>query len=461
VTDPFFKPELIVLPDDIGVRAAQVGGLTPMPADTPAPISANGAQPADSAVGGWQRIDLTDSRYAIPPDPPTTLGLIYTGLRHVISGPPESTKTLVSYMILIETLRSKPNNTVAIIDFEMGPVACRRLLDDLNATHNELARIWYVEPDRQPDDQQLEQIIQHQPALVLLDASAGAYDVTGLDDNARKDAEKFARHWIRPFWKTGIATLVIDHVTKSADTRGKFTIGSERKVGQADVHLSLDALKPLSRGHTGIVKVTVHKDRPGFLQRPTAVVFDLASDPDTHTIGWAARDPHPVDEETGMFRPTVLMEKVSRHLEQLTQPCSRNQIEEHVKGKREYVRDAIDILVLEDYIHESRGPRGARLFSSTKPYRTPVENSPEPVDHSTSNDFAPTSPRLRPGEDMTTSPHLAPPLTGGARSGARSVGDVKPPTSPHSEHVPTSEEEQAEIERLLELYGDDPERGPR
>lgn len=46
MTDQFFKPELIVLPDDIGERAAAVGALTPMPNSSPPETSANGSQPA-------------------------------------------------------------------------------------------------------------------------------------------------------------------------------------------------------------------------------------------------------------------------------------------------------------------------------------------------------------------------------------------------------------------------------
>ena len=76
--------------------------------------------------------------------------------------------------------------------------------------------------------------------LVVIDAAAGAYDASGLDDNKRQDVERFARAWVRPLFEIGITTLLIDHVTKNTETRGKYMIGSERKLGGVDVHLGLE-----------------------------------------------------------------------------------------------------------------------------------------------------------------------------------------------------------------------------
>lgn len=372
--------------------------------------------------GSWAPINLADDMYAIPPDPPCVLGLIYEARRHVLSGPPESAKTLVAYICLLTAHRQRM--PVAIIDFEMGPVAARRLLHELGATIDELRDIYYVSPTDPPRDG-LQGIIDHGARLVLVDAAIGAYDASGLDDNARKDAEQFARTWIRPLWDNAIATLLVDHVTKNMESRGKFTIGSERKLGQADVHLGLEALKPLTRGSTGLVKVHVHKDRPAFLPRPTAAVIELQSDPETHHVTWRFRDPHPTDEITGVFRPTTLMEKISRYLELKTDPVSRNVVETDVKGNTDAKRQALDVLTAEGYIVETQGARGARLVFSDKPYRAP--------DETTNGDFAhlaSTSPK-NVGEVTSPTP---PPLQGAGRSGRgekrstspNGTGEVKP-----------------------------------
>lgn len=360
------------------------------------PEKANG-----SRVEGYTWVSLADPAYTIPPDPPTVEGILYAGRRHVISGPPESTKTLVAYLLLLQALRQ--GEGVAILDFEMGPHAAATLLRELGATADELAAIHYTEPDNAPSDLDVMRIVTLGTSYVLLDAAAGAYDVTGLDDNSRKDAETFAAKWIRPLWQAGIATLVIDHVTKNADTRGKFTIGSERKTGQCDVHLSLEALKPLHRGSNGLVKVTVHKDRPGHLPRPTVCLIDLTSD-DDHQIAWELRQPVVVEPVTGEFRHTIYMERISKAME--TNPghaWSKKQLEEAVEGKRDYIRAALNEMVADEHVVATVDGKNLR-YTLTRP-------------------VAPGSPQGRPGEGDT---HLAPsplPLRGGRGDGATAAGD--------------------------------------
>ena len=361
-------------------------------------------------TNGWQPLDLADPKYAAAPDPPAIHGMLYARKRHVLSGPPESAKTLIAYLLLLSAMRDGWH--VAIIDFEMGPTAARQLLHELGATQDELTDIYYVEPSAPPNEANYQALIGHEIRLVLLDAAIGAYDAQGLDDNKRQDAEKFAGTWTAPLWQAEIATLLIDHVVKNVDGRGKYTIGSERKLGGADVHLGLEALKTLSRGGSGLIKVHVHKDRPGYMPRPSVAVLELASDPDTHHISWQIRDPHPVDEE-GAFKPTIYMERVSRELEKHDDPLSRNQIEEAVQGKRDYVRDALDHLVADGYVSESVGPRNARMFASIAPYRKPPD------------DLAPTSPPPRPGEDIDD---FAPtPLTGVSAGRGQSDAEATSP----------------------------------
>lgn len=125
---------------------------------------------------------------------------------------------------------------------------------------------------------------------------------------------------------------------------------------------------PLARGATGLAKITTHKDRPGWLPRPKAAELALSSDPDTHAITWEFRPAAGDPDQT--FRPTVLMERVSAYVAACNGELpSRNSIEENVKGKRDYVRRAVDVLLVEGYLSERSGARGARLLESVKPYR--------------------------------------------------------------------------------------------
>jgi hypothetical protein len=362
--------------------------------------------------GTYTWINLASGEYATPPEPPCIKGILYAGRRHVISGPPESTKTLVAYMLLLEALRT--GEGVAILDFEMGPHAAATLLRELGATQDELCTIHYAEPQMAPSKHDLERIIGLGVGYCLLDAAAGAYDVTGLDDNARKDAETFAAKWIRPLWQAGTATIVIDHVVKNADNRGKYAIGSERKTGQADVHLSLEALKPLHRGSTGLVKIHVHKDRPGHLQRPTAFIVELASSPDDHHISWEFKK---VEHNEGAFRPTVLMHRVSEWLQTQDEPATFTKIKDSVTGEDAYIAIAIQHLIDEGYATEIAGARNARLVSHThlftdQPAPLRPSNHAELTDENSvtsvkTTDLTPADPCVTPAPQDSTTPAAA------------------------------------------------------
>lgn len=69
------------------------------------------------------------------------------------------------------------------------------------------------------------------------------------------------------------------------------------------------------------------------------------------------------------WKPTVLMEKVSRWLEEQDDWRSRNDVEKAKLGTAEYVRQAMDELVDLNYAAEKSGARNARLIQSLKPFR--------------------------------------------------------------------------------------------
>ncbi len=312
----------------------------------------------------WQPLNLAADAYAVAPTPPAAelAGLFYRGARHLVSGESESAKTLVVWAVALHGIRHGVR--VGMADMEMGPQATRRLLDDLGATADELERVWYVEPDRPPADGDIDALAAAGVELVIIDAAAGAYDLSGLDDNKRRDAETFARQWVTPLWRRGVATVVLDHVVKNAADRGKYAIGSERKAGGVDVHLGVEAVRHLTRGGSGLVKVHTRKDRPGFLRRPVAAEIELSSDPDTHALTWRLREPTQASGD--VFRPTRLMEKVSRLLEQ--EPANRQTIRERVKGKTEWVSVAVRSLIDEGFAEEIvPGSRGT-LIRVVKPF---------------------------------------------------------------------------------------------
>ena len=351
----------------------------------------------------WVALNLASPEYEQQPEPPAWAGLLYRGKRHLVTGPPESAKTILAWALAQIHKREREaagiKTVVAHIDFEMGPHATRALLVDLGWTLQEIQDIYYVQPDRPPTETDLGNIRGEGIELVLIDAAAGAYGVAGLDDSKRGDVESFAGSWIDPLYAQGIATILNDHVVKDDKQRGRWAIGSERKMGACDVAYGLETIKTLTRGGHGLVKVRVNKDRPGFLTRPYATTLALTSHPDTHAISWQWQAPG--NQHAGeRWLPTVLMQRVSEYLAQQPEGASRNAIEKAVHGKsNEHKRQAIDELVALGNAVEHHGPRGARMVTLARPFTSP--------------DIALNSP----GEDNHDLAHLARPLQGGEVAG--------------------------------------------
>jgi hypothetical protein len=101
----------------------------------------------------------------------------------------------------------------------------------------------------------------------------------------------------------------------------------------------------------------------------------VRSDPLTHAITWEFREPLS-DDEASEWKPTRLMEKVSRWLENQADGVSRTTVEKNVSGTATYVRMALDALIVEGCVAETAGIRGSRPVRSVRPYRESTSSDP-------------------------------------------------------------------------------------
>ena len=367
----------------------------------------------------WEPLNLAALPDSEPPEPDLS-GVGYRGgKRHLLIGPPESLKTWAAFAIGLDEIRR--DGVVLHVDLEMSPVETRRRLTEMGATAEELAAWAYVDPERAPAEGELETLIgNHAPTLALIDASAGAFDLLDLDDNARRDAETFARRLIAPFHRAAVSTLTVDHVTKNADARGRWAIGSERKTGQADVVLGAKTLAPFSRGHTGRLAINTLKDRFGAVPRPQAAELELVSD--GSRITWTFKAASLTEDSEDVWKPTELMAKVKRYLEQRSEPVSRNQIVRDVTGKRTYLLEAIQHVIDEGSAQETQD--GLIVCRFPVPERFP------PVPGNQSVGGSPVPPLYEGNREPLTEPSTEPleQAKGGATPAGNQGADT-PPTS--------------------------------
>ena len=166
----------------------------------------------------------------------------------------------------------RAGRSVVYIDLENGPHEILTRLLALGLTTDEIdGHFLYVAPTvpiaRWRDDVR-ELIEKREPSLVVIDSYTGSLALNDCDPDRAVDVERHARDVLAPLRASGAAVVLIDHVVKNREARGRYSIASERKVGIADVHLGFEVVVPFSRGRRGAVKLVTHKDRHGWMRRP-------------------------------------------------------------------------------------------------------------------------------------------------------------------------------------------------
>lgn len=318
----------------------------------------------------WKPVDLSDvlDGHWSPAEPTVGaradgVGLFYPGKVHTVSSESEGGKTWLVLAAVLAELAA--GNSVVYVDFEddEGGIAGRLLT--LQADRLELAaRFHYVRPEdplgggthRDDLDELLREV---RPTLGVVDGVTEAMTMHGLDTNSNVDAAKFGRMLPRRLAAAGAASVSLDHVTKSADGRGRYSLGAVHKLNGLDgAAYVLENRSSFGVGITGRSTIKIAKDRPGQLRRHA-----LPSSGGLHWFGdlvMTSHDEHfaeiqiatPVDHGEVEFRPTHLMGAICDAIEKAGKPLSSTQIEAKVTGKATTIRHARALLEIEGYISE-------------------------------------------------------------------------------------------------------------
>lgn len=346
--------------------------------------------PESADPGSWKPRRLLASDKP-PSEPPSILGLFYAGKRHWLTGEAEAGKSWLAYAACIDQLRA--GRAVVVIDWENGEGETRERFDTLGADLDDhVDLLLYVDPDDAVSQAGLDAISALGPSLVVADACASLLGVHGWSPNSEEDLDALDRRILKPLAASGAAVVVIDHPVKDKEARGLYSSGSARKRNLADVAYLLTRKKPFGRGRAGLSTITVSKDRPGRLGVPSGQdwgSFHLEHDVALNRAAWSVRRNAVEDDTRSAFRPTHLMERVSRYLEGQPTPPSMSRIECDVPGKATGIRAAVERLLLEGYAAEEAGERNARLVRLVKLYReaddrlSDAYNGPDPVPSST------------------------------------------------------------------------------
>ena len=319
--------------------------------------------------------------------------LLYAGLTHSIHAESESGKSLIVQAEAANVLNT--GGRVLYLDFESDAVSVTRRLVDLGADREAIReRFDYRAPETAPAAGTPERaewlaLLATPYALVIIDGVTESLALLAPRDTGGDPNERIAG-WLKVFPSriardTGAAVVLIDHVVKSTENRGRHAIGGQHKLnGLTGAAYTVDVKTQPRRGYIGEVVLRVAKDRPAGIrphcgpprsdrtQEAARVIFDSTGDRLQVRLEPPAQLDTDAATERPPFRPTHLMEATSRHLEANPGEHSRSAIEDALTGNRGARRTALDVLTAEGYVtcrEEIHGSRTDRRYRHARPYR--------------------------------------------------------------------------------------------
>lgn len=290
----------------------------------------------------------------------TTRHLLYPGSINSVFGETEAGKSWLSLLATREVIER--GGRVLFLDYEDSP---RRFLARMDAmgVDRDLVRklVDYVKPTHalwnnrnnastEAHADFVAMLRAHKYELGVVDTMTGAMSVEGLDPLSMTDVEQVYRVLCgRIVTETGAAVLVNDHVTKSTEGRGRYAIGSERKLsGITGAAYYYELTRPWSRATIepvyGSADLKIAKDRAGWVRGGRAelsvvATLNVTAEPDGG-IYLQLVDPR----DTVPTPPHELLLKVITALRRFP-GMSKGALEKEVGGKTATVRLALNWLV--------------------------------------------------------------------------------------------------------------------
>lgn len=307
--------------------------------------------------------------------------MLYLGKIHAFNAEPESAKSWLALHACVQTMAG--GMSALYIDFEDDQFDIVARLVTLGCPVQTIRDLFlYVKPQEPMNAQHRAQIVgvanEVELGLCIIDGVTEALHQNGWSINDNDEVAAFFEAIPRPIAATMAAVVLIDHVTKNADDRGRFAIGAQHKLaGITGASYTLEMVDPFAEGRVGRSRITVQKDKPGMVRKyaqggKVVGMFTLASMSDgsgaTASIEPPAGDPTSPDR----FRPTHIMGMISDALATVNgtgvDPTA-SAVAKLVHARREHVLAALMVMVDEGYVEiTGTGPRGATMHHLTRPY---------------------------------------------------------------------------------------------
>lgn len=356
-----------------------------------------------NASSSWRFEDLAQlaSGIELPPTPTVFQredgqGLFYRGAVNDLHGEPGCGKSMIAQIATAQELKN--NRDVIYIDYEDSARNVVKRLLLLGVTGEQIiSHLHYVRPSAKPSsptslDGWRETLDYADTAtLAIIDGVTSCLAYAGLDSNSGDDIATWYNTMPRLISACGPAVVLIDHVVKSKDNRGRYAGGSMQKLALIDgISYSVDMTKPVGKGVRGTIVIKSGKDRISEIEEHCAVNWSNGShlreaarieinstDPKLMRVTIARPNMMPSEDRQAKrddFRPTGLMERISRMLEDSLEEPNQSELFKALKedgsGARTAVMSkAVSLLLQEGFVSNRSGRNNRSIFKSVRPYR--------------------------------------------------------------------------------------------
>lgn len=357
-----------------------------------------------NASSSWRFEDLAQlaSGIELPPTPTVFQredgqGLFYRGAVNDLHGEPGCGKSMIAQIATAQELKN--NRDVIYIDYEDSARNVVKRLLLLGVTGEQIiSHLHYVRPSAKPSsptslDGWRETLDYADTAtLAIIDGVTSCLAYAGLDSNSGDDIAAWYNTMPRLISACGPAVVLIDHVVKSKDNRGRYAGGSMQKLALIDgISYSVNMTKPVGKGVRGTIVIKSGKDRISEIEEHCAVSWDSngshlreaarieinSTDPKLMHVTIARPNMMPSEDRQTKrddFRPTGLMEKISQLVENAIEEPSQSELFDALKSdgsgaKTAIMSKAIRLLLEEGYVTNRASRHNRACYRSARPYR--------------------------------------------------------------------------------------------
>lgn len=356
-----------------------------------------------NASSSWRFEDLAQlaSGIELPPTPTVFQredgqGLFYRGAVNDLHGEPGCGKSMIAQIATAQELKN--NRDVIYIDYEDSARNVVKRLLLLGVTGEQIiSHLHYVRPSAKPSsptslDGWRETLDYADTAtLAIIDGVTSCLAYAGLDSNSGDDIAAWYNTMPRLISACGPAVVLIDHVVKSKDNRGRYAGGSMQKLALIDgISYSVDMTKPVGKGVRGTIVIKSGKDRISEIEEHCAVNWSNGShlreaarieinstNPKLMHVTIARPNMMPSEDRQTKrddFRPTGLMEKISQLVENAIEEPSQSELFDALKSdgsgaKTAIMSKAIRLLLEEGYVTNRASRHNRACYRSARPYR--------------------------------------------------------------------------------------------